>query len=245
VTPIEIDRLVKVYGGARVLDELDLRIERGTIFAFLGPNGAGKTTTVKIMAGLVRPTSGEVRILGVPIRGDALEAKRRIGYVPDQPHLYERLTGREFLRWSAALYGVPDAEARERIARYAEVFACEEFLDGLTGDYSHGMKQRVALASAFVHEPEVLVVDEPTVGLDPAMIRRVKDFLRARAAAGLTVFLSTHALEIAEELAHRIGIIDRGRLIEEGTHAEIAARAGGPRSLEALYLGLVAREETR
>ncbi|MBN1418181.1 MAG: ABC transporter ATP-binding protein [Planctomycetes bacterium] len=213
------------------------------IFAFLGPNGAGKTTTVKIMTGLVRPTAGEVRILGIPILGDAIDAKRRIGFVPDQPHLYERLTGREFLRWSAALYGVPDAEARERIARYARIFDCEGFLDGLTGDYSHGMKQRVALASAFVHEPEVLILDEPTVGLDPAMIRRLKDFLRERAEAGLTVFLSTHALEIAEELAHRIGIIDRGRLVEEGTYAAIAARTGGARSLESLYLGLVSREE--
>jgi ABC-2 type transport system ATP-binding protein len=207
------------------------------LFAFLGPNGAGKTTSIKLMVGLLRPTSGRVRVCGFDVVEQAREAKRRISYVPDEPYLYDKLTGREFLRFVAEMYGLAPKTATANIQREIEQFELSSFVDDLTEGYSHGMRQRLVFASALLHDPEVLVVDEPMVGLDPRSIRLVKDLLRDKAAAGVTVFMSTHTLSVAEEIGQRIGIIHHGKLLFVGTLAELKQRMSRHElSLEELFL---------
>jgi len=210
---IDIANVTKRYGPKVAVQDLGLHVPAGELFAFLGPNGAGKTTTIKILCGLLFPSSGTVRVGGHDLvtRGD--QARALISYVPDQPYLYEKLTGREFLQFTADLYAMPPGRARDKIDEVIDTFHLEEFVDDLTERYSHGMRQRTVFAAALVHEPRLLIADEPTVGLDPKSIRELKTLLRELAAGGMTVFLSTHTLDIAQELADRIGIIDRGRLI--------------------------------
>jgi len=241
---IAIDRLTKRFGANTAVDGLTLHVPPGELFAFLGPNGAGKTTTIKTMVGLLRPDDGTVRICGHDIVRDPVAAKARISYIPDQPYLYDKLTGREFLEFVGRMYGLDASRRAERIGRLTERLHLDEFLDDLCESYSHGMKQRVVIAASLLHEPRVLVVDEPMVGLDPKTARVVKDIFRELVRDGATVFMSTHTLSVAEELADRIGIIDRGRLIALGTLDELREQAGGPRGLEEMFLEITAGEGT-
>ncbi|MBX9622474.1 MAG: ABC transporter ATP-binding protein, partial [Gemmataceae bacterium] len=220
------------------VQDLSLHVPAGELFAFLGPNGAGKTTTIKMLCGLLFPTTGTVAVGGFDLAAQGDRARALVAYVPDQPFLYEKLTGREFLQFTADLYAMPPDRARDKIAEVIELFHLDEFVDDLTERYSHGMRQRTVFAAALVHEPKLLIADEPTVGLDPKSIRELKTLLRKLAAGGMTIFLSTHTLDIAQELADRIGIIDRGRLIGCGTMADLRRQASRDGSLEDLFMAI-------
>ena len=235
---IELQNVSKRYGTKTAVHDLSLSVPAGELFAFLGPNGAGKTTTIKMLCGLLFPTTGEVRVGGFDLRTQGDQARQLISYVPDQPYLYEKLTGREFLQFIADLYGMPGDRAAARMEQVIELFRLHEFVDDLTEKYSHGMRQRTVFAAALIHEPKLLIVDEPTVGLDPKSIRLLKDLLRAEANRGTTVFLSTHALDIAQELADRIGIVEHGRLIGCGTLESLRKLASRDGSLEDVFLKL-------
>jgi ABC-2 type transport system ATP-binding protein len=235
---IELTNVTKRYGTKLAVDGLSLSIRPGELFAFLGPNGAGKTTTIKMLCGLLFPTSGSVRVGGFDVVTQGDDARRFISYVPDQPFLYEKLTGREFLQFVADLYGMPKDRAAERMRAVIDLFGLHEFVDDLTERYSHGMRQRTVFAAALIHEPKLLITDEPTVGLDPKSIRLLKDLLRAEANRGTTVFLSTHSLDVAQELADRIGIVEHGRLIGCGTLAMLRKQASLDGSLEDVFLKL-------
>jgi ABC-2 type transport system ATP-binding protein len=235
---IDLQAVTKMYGSKTALESLTLQLERGEVFAFLGPNGAGKTTTIKLMCGLLFPTSGTVRIGGFDLQREGDRARQLISYVPDQPFLYDKLTGREFLQFIADMYGLAGRHGRTRIQEMIELFGLGDFVDDLTERYSHGMRQRTVFASALLHEPQVLIVDEPTVGLDPRSVRLLKDLFRREAARGTTVFLSTHSLDVAQELANRIAIVDRGRLISCGSLAALRHQAALDGSLEDVFLKL-------
>ncbi|HEV2945723.1 MAG TPA: ABC transporter ATP-binding protein [Gemmataceae bacterium] len=235
---IELSDVTKKYGAKTAVDRLSLRIEPGELFAFLGPNGAGKTTTIKLACGLLFPTAGTVRVGGFDLQSDGDRARQMISYVPDQPYLYEKLTCREFLHFIADIYGLDPGRARRRIGEMIELFNLKEFVDDLTESYSHGMKQRSVFAAALLHEPKVLIVDEPTVGLDPRSVRLLKDLLRQEAKRGATVFLSTHSLDVAQELANRIGIVEGGRLISCGPLEALRRQAALDGSLEEVFLKL-------
>ena len=236
---IELTRLTKRYGSITAVNDLSLRVTQGEIFGFIGPNGAGKTTTIKMMGGLIAPTSGTVKVAGADMARDPEKAKRIIGFIPDRPFLYEKLTGMEFLRFTADLYGAGDNGFVDRAVRLLSVFSLTEWGNELIESYSHGMKQRLIMCAALVHEPRVLVVDEPMVGLDPRGIRLVKDLLKGLSERGVTIFLSTHTLEVAQNLCHRIGVIHRGRMIAMGTTTDLKREAGvGEQDLEAVFLRL-------
>jgi ABC-2 type transport system ATP-binding protein len=241
---IELDQVTKAYGTKVAVKDLSLRIEAGELFAFLGPNGAGKTTTIKMMCGLLFPTAGTVRVGGFDLSSEGDQARQLLSYVPDQPYLYEKLTGREFLQFIADMYGMPAEVGRRRIDEVIGLFSLEEFIDDLSERYSHGMRQRTVFAAALLHQPRVLIVDEPTVGLDPRSVRLLKDLLRGEAEQGVTVFLSTHSLDIAQELAGRIGIVDRGRLIGCGTLDTLRKQAALDGSLEEVFLKLTEEADT-
>ena len=228
----------KSYGKTVAVRDLSLAIPRGQLFAFLGPNGAGKTTTIKMVVGLLQPDVGSVHVCGHEISANGLAAKAQLAYVPDQPFLYEKLTGREFLYFVGEMYGLPKALRDERIAALVDRLDITEFLDQLTESYSHGMKQKVVLAAALLHDPAVLIIDEPMVGLDPRGIRTVKNLFVEHTKKGGTVFMSTHTLDIAESVADRIGIIRRGELIAMGTLDELRAKAQHEHSLEEIFLQL-------
>jgi ABC-2 type transport system ATP-binding protein len=240
---IDLSNVSKSYGNTVAVRDLTLSIGKGELFAFLGPNGAGKTTTIKLMCGLLFPSAGSIRIAGFDIQAEGTEARRLISYVPDQPFLYEKLTGREMLQFIADMYGLAPDRARDRIAAMIELFGLETFVDNLTQHYSHGMRQRTVFACALLHEPQVLIVDEPTVGLDPRSIRLLKDLLRKEANQGTTVFLSTHSLDIAQELADRIGVIGLGRLIGCGTLDTLRKQAALDGNLEEVFLKLTEEPE--
>jgi ABC-2 type transport system ATP-binding protein len=234
---IELQNVTRSYGRKLAVDRLDLSVRTGEVFAFLGPNGAGKTTTIKMLVGLLRPSSGTIRLCGFDVVTEFREASRRLGYVPDEPYLYDKLTGREFLQFIGGMYGMAKDLLEERIAREMANFELADFLDDLTESYSLGMKQRLVFGAAMLHDPDVLVVDEPMVGLDPRSSRMVKDLLRARAAAGMTIFMSTHLLSVAEEIADRMAIVDHGRLRCVGTLDELRRDlAQRHSSLEQLFL---------
>lgn len=234
---IEIRRLEKRYGRVLAVAGLDLEARPGEVLALLGPNGAGKSTTIKILTGLLRPTSGEVRLAGYDVVKQGREAKARLGYVPDRPYLYGKLTGRELLRFSARLRGVPGAEAKAQA--WLEHFGLAAAANELVETYSHGMRQKLTFIAALLHDPEVLVIDEPMVGLDPRAARQVKALMRARAEAGATVLLTTHSMDVAEEVADRVVLVDRGRVAARGTVAELRAGLGdGAADLEAIFLRL-------
>jgi len=235
---IAISRVSKLYGRTVAVRDLTLDIPSGELFAFLGPNGAGKTTTIKMIVGLLRPNGGKVHVCGHEVGANGLAAKARLAYVPDQPFLYEKLTGREFLYFVAEMYGISQERREAMLALLIRRLDIGEFLDQLTESYSHGMKQKVVLAAALLHEPRVLVVDEPMVGLDPRTIRTVKDLFIEQTRAGGTIFMSTHTLDIAEAVADRIGIIHRGELIAVGTLDELRAQAREEHSLEEIFLQL-------
>jgi ABC-2 type transport system ATP-binding protein len=233
---IELRGVSKTFGSKRAVDRLDLTVHAGELFAFLGPNGAGKTTTIKMICGLLTPTAGTVRVGGHD--ASTRQARQLIGYVPDQPYLYDKLTGREFLKFVVEMYGLDRASAMARIDELIETFEMGDFIDELCENYSQGMKQRVVFASALVHNPRVLVVDEPLVGLDPRSARIVKNLFVAQARSGAAVLMSIHLLAIAEELADRIGIVDHGRMLTVGTLAQLRDRAQHDGSLEDLFLKL-------
>lgn len=230
--------ITKCYGRTVAVDDLSLSVRSGELFAFLGPNGAGKTTTIKLITGLLRPDRGDIQICGHPIGSNGVAAKAQLAYVPDQPFLYEKLTGREFLYFVAELYGIEDRRRDEVLEGLIARLRIGDFLDHLTESYSHGMKQKVVLAAALLHDPTVLVIDEPMVGLDPRTIRAVKNLFVEHTRRGRTVFMSTHALDIAEAVADRIGIIHHGKLIAIGTLSELRARARHEHSLEEIFLQL-------
>jgi len=236
---IELTELTKKYGTHTAVDRLSLRVERGEVFGFIGPNGAGKTTTIKMLGGVLAPTSGTVRVAGIDMHTAPEEAKRRIGFIPDRPYLYEKLTGAEFLKFTADLYDVPERRFAERAPAMLRLFSLAEWSGELIESYSHGMKQRLIMAAALVHDPEVLVVDEPMVGLDPRAILMVKGLLRRLASEGITVFMSTHTLPVAEDVCDRIGVIHRGRLIASGTTAELRREVkAGAADLEQVFMRL-------
>jgi ABC-2 type transport system ATP-binding protein len=241
---IEITKLSMRYGELLALDSLDLTIPQGELFAFLGPNAAGKTTTIKLLTGLIEPSAGEAKVCGYDIQKDPLEAKRRIGYIPDVAEFYDKLTPVEFMAFIAELFQVPPARAKELAPELMERFSLGPYARQRIENLSHGTRQRLAFASALLHEPEVIIVDEPMVGLDPKNARVVKEELKARSLAGTTVFLSTHLLNVAEELADRVGIIHQGRLRALGTVEEIRAGIGGGagQSLEELFLEITGGE---
>ena len=224
---IETFNLVKRYGTKTAVDDVSFNVQSGEIFGFLGPNGAGKTTTIKMIVGLLQPSSGGVRVAGYDIQAQALQAKAASGYVPDEPNLYAKLTGRELLRFVGDLYGVERGQVEHRIDELLRLFDLTEAGDDTIDSYSHGMQQKTAIAAALVHDPKVLVLDEPTVGLDPKSARLIKDILRQMAERGAAIFLSTHILEIAERMCDRIGIIYQGRVIAMGTMDELRHHGAG------------------
>jgi ABC-2 type transport system ATP-binding protein len=240
---ILIDHMTKRFGDKVAVNDLSLSVDRGELYAFLGPNGAGKTTTIKVITGLLRPTAGTVRVAGHDLFDAAVDARQLLSYVPDQPYLYDKLSGREFLHFVGTMYGMDRDECARRIAEIGERFGALEYLDDLAEGYSHGMKQRVVITAAILHDPQVLVVDEPMVGLDPRSGRLVKDVLREMVAAGVCVFISTHTLSIAEEVADRIGIIHRGRMVAEGTVDELRLRSNTDGKLEDIFLTITQEEE--
>ncbi|MGH7658470.1 MAG: ABC transporter ATP-binding protein [Gemmatimonadales bacterium] len=231
--------LTKRYGSFTAVDNISLRIPPGELFGFLGPNGAGKTSTLRMIAGILRPTAGTVTIGGDDIQTHPMQAKARLGFIPDRPYVYEKLTGREFLRFVAALYGQDGEAVDRRSEELLELFELSRWQDELIESYSHGMRQKVIIASALVHRPEVIVVDEPMVGLDPRSARLLKDLFRKFVDRGGTVLMSTHTLEVAESLCDRIAIIQQGRIVASGTLAELQEQtASAGMNLEALFLKL-------
>ncbi|MBW2016157.1 MAG: ABC transporter ATP-binding protein [Deltaproteobacteria bacterium] len=241
---IRLINLTKSYRGFLAVDNLNLKVGKGTVFGFLGPNGAGKTTTIRMMAGVLKPTSGRIVINGMDLEKEASEVKRSIGFIPDRPFLYEKLTAREFLGLVAGLYHLDHSRQLERsISRLLELFELDGWGDELIEGFSHGMKQRLVMCAALLHEPSVLIVDEPMVGLDPKGARLVKDIFRCEAEKGKTVFLSTHSLEVAQEICDEIAIIQAGRIIVSGTPDELKARAGVDGSLESVFLKLTEKGE--
>jgi len=234
---LELRGVVKRYGAFEAVKSLDLSVARGEIFGFLGPNGAGKTTTIRMIAGVLRPTAGSITIGGVDLQRDPGAAKTKVGYIPDRPYLYEKLSAGEFLKFVAGLWGRDGAESEARADRLLELFGLTEWKDELIESYSHGMRQKVLISSALIHQPELIVVDEPMVGLDPRSARLLKDLLRTFVDGGGTVFLSTHTLEVAEALCDRIAIIQGGEIIASGSMDELRAQAhAGGAHLEEIFL---------
>ena len=222
---IELKNLTKKFGNVVAVNRLNLSLSEGEIFGFIGPNGAGKTTTLRMMGGVLAPTEGTVVIDGIDMTDEPEKAKKRIGFIPDRPFLYEKLTGMEFLRFTGDLYGIEEAVFREKSVEVLKQFSLSHWGDELIESYSHGMKQRLILSAAILHDPKVIVVDEPMVGLDPAGVKMVKGLFRDLAKKGTTLFMSTHTLAVAEDVCNRIGIIHKGVLIATGTIEELKRRA--------------------
>ena len=236
---IKLIDLTKKYKGLRAVDNINLEVRKGTVFGFLGPNGAGKTTTIKMMAGVLAPTSGLIIINGMDLAKQPSAVKQCVGFIPDRPFLYEKLTGLEFLHFIAALYRLDhDPSLHRRISELLELFDLSHWQDELIESYSHGMSQRLVMCAALVHRPKVLIVDEPMVGLDPRAARLVKNIFESQAHEGTTVFMSTHSLEVAQEVCDEIAIIQAGRIIAQGTSEELRRQAGVDGDLEQTFLKL-------
>ena len=235
---IRLEGLTKRFGELTAVDHLDLEVAPGEFFAFIGPNGAGKTTTIKLIAGLLKPSEGRITLCGHDVQKDYLVSKSLLSYIPDQPYLYDKLTGREFLSFVGSMYDLPSQEIKSKLSRLSETFELDGFIDELCETYSHGMKQRVVVTAALLHDPKVIVVDEPMVGLDPKGVNTLKRVLKDCAAAGATIFMSTHTLGLAEEVADRVGIINRGRLIALGPLDDIRRLARTDGRLEEAFLRL-------
>ncbi len=236
---IELKKITKKYGAFQAVDNLNLTVAQGEIFGFLGPNGAGKTTTIKMIAGVLEPSSGTVTIGGIDMLKQPEAAKRKIGFIPDRPYLYEKLTGREFLKFTADLYSVPNEIYQKKAQTNLEMFSLADWADELIESYSHGMKQRLIMSAALLHDPEIIIVDEPMVGLDPAAIIMVKALFQSLAQDGVSVFMSTHTLAVAEDTCDRVGIIHHGRLIASGTTADLRRESNvTDADLEKVFLNL-------
>ena len=240
---IQTQDLVKRFGEKTAVDQVTFQVAAGEVFGFLGPNGAGKTTTIKMIVGLLQPTSGSVKVAGFDLQEQPLQAKAVCGYLPDTPNLYPKLSARELLRFVGDLYEINNEQIERRSKEMLNLFELADAADDPIDTYSHGMQQKTALASALLHDPQVLVMDEPTVGLDPRSARLIKDILRQLAERGAAIFLSTHILEIAERMCDRIGIIDEGKLIAVGTMQELRASGKGETSLEDIFLNLTGGAE--
>jgi ABC-2 type transport system ATP-binding protein len=240
---IQIQNLSKHFGQLKAVDELNLDIRQGEFFAFLGPNAAGKTTTIKMLTGLIRPSSGTCKVGGHDIQQSPQAAKAVLSYVPDFPFLYEKLTSREFMQFVGDLYNIEKSVVDKKTSALFETFNLENYVNELTENLSHGTRQRLVIASALLHDPEVFIIDEPMVGLDPMHARIVKNELKERSRKGMTVFLSTHTLSVAEEMADRIGIINHGRLIALGTVEELRRQTAESGALEKIFLSIVDAEE--
>jgi len=243
---IQLHALTKRYGRFTAVDGLDLHVPRGQLFGFLGPNGAGKTTTLRMIAGILRATAGSVRIGGVDLAANPIAAKSKLGFIPDRPFIYEKLTGAEFLRFVAGLYDQSGPQVERRARELLALFDLENWRDELVESYSHGMRQKLIISSAFVHRPEVIVVDEPMVGLDPKAARILKDLFREYTARGNTIMMSTHTLEVAETLCDRVGIIQNGKIVAAGTVSELRADGGeNAQGLEEIFLRLTGDNAAR
>ena len=241
---IRIINLRKQYGRLAAVDNLNIEVAPGEIFGFLGPNGAGKTTTIRVMMGILRASSGRVILGGHDVEQEPQQAKAIAGFIPDRPFIYEKLSAREFLTFIAKLHRMESARLRRRIDELLQYFELTNWEDELVEGFSHGMKQRLVLCAALVHEPRILIVDEPMVGLDPKGARTIKDLFRSLAKAGTTVFLSTHSISVAEEVCHRIGIIQKGHLIASGSMADIYRLTHGQDSnLEDVFLELTQQQD--
>ncbi|NCC50645.1 MAG: ABC transporter ATP-binding protein [Spartobacteria bacterium] len=237
---ITIQHLTKKFGDFEAVHNLNLHIPKGELFCFLGPNGAGKTTTIKMLCGLLRPTEGLITLNGVDMHADPLAARRITGYIPDQPFIYERLTAREFYEFTGELYDMSRNEVRDEYERSFALFGLQDYCDVLVKDLSHGLRQRLTYVSTLLHNPQIMFVDEPFVGLDPYSIRLIKDLLKKRTRQGMTIFLTTHILALAEAMADRIGIINKGQLVALGTLEQIADKFQGEDRLESVFLSLTA-----
>jgi ABC-2 type transport system ATP-binding protein len=237
---LSIKNLSKTYRGSKdkAVDDLSLEVRPGEIFGFLGPNGAGKTTTIKAVVGLLQPDAGHITVDDVDVWASPMEAKRRIGFVPDTPDLYDRLTGREYLSFIADVFEVPPGEREQRASELLEMFELKDAIPDLVQSYSHGMKQNLAVTAALIHRPALLILDEPMTGLDPKSSHLFKELMREHCDGGKSVFFSTHVLDGAERLCDRIGIINRGRLIAIGTMDELRSKAAGESTLENIFLEL-------
>ncbi|MBP1702723.1 MAG: transporter related protein [Chloroflexi bacterium] len=240
---IELCNLCKKYGTKSAVDNINLEVFGGEVFGFLGPNGAGKTTTIKMIVGLLQPTSGTVKVAGYDMQNQPLKAKISSGYVPDTPNLYSKLSARELLQFVGDLYSMEPRQINRRIEELLRLFSLDDVGDNLIDTYSHGMQQKVSLAAALMHDPKVLVLDEPTVGLDPKSARLIKDVLRQFANRGSAVFVTTHILEIAERMCDRIAIINEGKLVAVGTLDELRSVKQGETSLEDIFLSLTGGAE--
>jgi ABC-type multidrug transport system ATPase subunit len=239
--PIRTENLTRYYKGFVAVDSLNLAVHTGEIYGFLGSNGAGKTTTMKMMVGLLKPDGGRACITGYDVWKELLEAKSAFGYVADHTMLYDRLTGREFLEFLAQIRGIPELEANARIEQLLDILELRDRADTVCGTYSFGMKRKLAIAGALIHEPQVLILDEPLNGLDPLSARRMKDLFTELASNDRSIFLSTHDLTTAESLCHRVGIIHKGHLLVEGSSSELRRIAGAP-GLEEAFLSLTTEE---
>lgn len=239
---LKISNLSKSYakGTKKAVDSLNLEIKNGEIFGFIGPNGAGKTTTIKMITGILIPDEGEIEINGHSLKSDPIAAKMSMGYVPDNHDIYEMLTGREYLSFMADMYDVPMLKRQERIEQFLKQFELDKAVDSQIKSYSHGMKQKLVITGALLHDPALWILDEPLVGLDPRSAMLLKEQMRAHCAAGNTVFFSTHVLEVAERLCDRIGIVDKGKLIAVGTLDELRSSSG--ETLESIFLERTAKD---
>lgn len=241
---IIIDHLVKRYNDHVAVNDISLEIKSGEIFGFLGPNGAGKTSTIKIIMGLMKPTSGKIFIDGHDVQKDPIAAKKALGYVPDRPILYEKLTAWEYMKFIAGIYGIDDTALRERGMKYLQIFELNEWTDELVENFSHGMKQRLNLSAVFMRNPKVLILDEPLIGLDPRGARLLKEMLLTSRNNGMCIFMSTHILEIAEQMCDRLAIIHKGSIISTGTSGDLRQQAQTPDSgLEQIFLRLTGGED--
>lgn len=241
---IRLRGVKKNYGPFEALKGIDLDVTRGELFGFLGPNGAGKTTLIRIMTGIIRPTEGEILIAGEDLLARPEAAKSKIGYIPDRPYLYEKLTPLEYFDFVGGLYTIPRADLEQRGEEFLKMFSLWDWRNELIEGFSHGMKQKVAMSAALLHDPEILIVDEPMVGLDPRSVRLVKDFFTNLVARGKTLFLTTHTLSVAQDLCHRIGIINKGQVAALGSLTELRNSAHhGVHDLESIFLQITAEEE--
>lgn len=241
---ILLDHLEKRYGDHIAVNDVSLEVQAGEIFGFLGPNGAGKTSTIKMIMGLMKPTSGTITINGYDIQKDPVPAKKILGYIPDRPFLYEKLTAWEHMKFIAGIYGIDDRDLQERGRKYLEIFGLSEWLNELVENFSHGMKQRLNLSAVFMRNPKVLILDEPLIGLDPRGARLLKEILHSSRNNGMCIFMSTHILEIAGQMCDRMAIIHKGRIISTGTYDDMREQAHTPDSgLEQVFLRLTGGED--
>ncbi len=240
---LKIDKVSKSYGKSnlKAVDAVSFEVARGEIYGFLGPNGAGKTTMIKMIVGLLRPDEGTIFADGIDVWKSPIEGKRILSYVPDNPQIYTKLKGIEYLNFIADVYGVGDKERKERIEKYASMFEMDRVLDEIIESYSHGMQQKIVLIGALLHEPKVLILDEPMVGLDPKASFTLKELMRTYCENGSSVFFSTHILDVAQRICDRVAIIDKGRLVTQGTIAQLQEKMGEDESLEEMFLEITKR----